>query len=254
METLAPPMARPWIIGHRGVTVGRAENTLAAFEAALEGAADGIELDLQLTRDGVPVVFHHRTLFRAGLRGRRVFHLDLAAVRRLRVRCGPGCEPGEIPTLEEVLDHFGGRTRLFLEVKARPRVDTRERHRELAAKVAEAVVRRGLEGSVCILSFEREVLEACCGAAPGLRTCLNLKRRLALDGAATRGLFALCLAVRHLTPEYAAAVHGRGLALFTYTCNGPRTVRRALAARVDAILTGRPAWAAAYLDRLGVGR
>jgi len=247
-------MARPWIIGHRGVTDGAPENTVAAFEAALERAADGIELDLQLSRDGVPVVFHHRTLFRAGLRGRRIFHLDLAALRRLMVRSTTG-RRAAIPTLEEVLARYGKRTHLFLEVKARPRVDTPERHHELAAKVAAAVARHKVADRVCLLSFNRTVLDSCCEASSHLRTCLNLKRPIDLAApGALDGLFALCLAVRYLTPAYVEELHRRGLACFTYTCNSPRTARRAIAARPDAIITGRPAWLAAYLITHGVGR
>jgi len=252
METLTPPVARPWVIGHRGVTDGMPENTVAAFEAALERAADGIELDLQLSRDGVPVVFHHRTLFRAGLRGQRIFHLDLAALRRLVVR-SPSGRNAPIPTLEEVLAGYGRRTHLFLEVKARPRVDTPERHHELAVKVAAAVARHGVADRVCLLSFNRAVLDACCTTGPPLRTCLNLKRPIDLAAPGVLdGLFALCLAVRHLTPAYVEEIHHRGLACFTYTCNSPRTARRAIAAHVDAIITGRPAWLASYLATHGV--
>ncbi len=241
-------MARPWIIGHRGVTDGTPENTLAAFEAALEHAADGIELDVQLSRDGVPVVFHHRTLFRACLRGRRIFHLDLAALRRLVVRSRSG-RCASIPTLDEVLSRYGSRTRIFLEVKARPRVDTPARHQELVEKVAAAVERYRVAERVCLLSFNRAVLASCCRVGPPLRTCLNLKRPidLAAPGAVDR-LFALCLAVRHLTPAYVEAVHRAGLACFTFTCDSPRTAKRAIAAGADAIITGRPAWLASYLD------
>jgi len=245
-------MARPWIIGHRGVTDGTPENTLAAFEAALERAADGIELDLQLSRDGVPVVFHHRTLFRAGLRGRRIFHLDLAALRRLVVRSRTG-RNASIPTLEEVLARYGHRTRLFLEVKARPRVDTAARHQELVEKVAAAVGRHGVADRVCLLSFNRAVLDSCCEVGLQLRTCLNLKRPIDLAAPhVLDGLFAVCLAVRHLTPAYVEEIHRRGLACFTFTCDSPRTARRAITAGVDAILTGRPAWLASYLDAHGV--
>ena len=254
MDALTPPMARPWIIGHRGVTDGTPENTVAAFEAALDGAADGIELDLQLSRDGVPVVFHHRTLFRAGLRGRRIFHLDLATLRRLVVRSRTG-RNAAIPTLEEVLARYGKRTHLFLEVKARPRVDTPERHHELAVKVAAAVARHGVGDRVCILSFNRAVLDSCCAVGLHLRTCLNLKHPIDLAApGALDGLFALCLAVRYLTPAYVEELHRRGLACFTFTCDSPRTAKRAIAAGADAIITGRPAWLASYLAAHGVAR
>lgn len=252
MDALTLPMARPWIIGHRGVTNGAPENTLAAFDAALEGGVDGIELDLQLSRDGVPVVFHHRTLFRAGLRGRRIFHLDLADLRRLVVRSRTG-RRAPIPTLDEVLARYGKRTRLFLEVKARPRVDTPARHQELVEKVVAAVDRHALAERVCLLSFNRAVLDSCCRGGSPLRSCLNLEHPIDLTArGAVDGLFAICLAVRYLTPAYVEAAHRAGLACFTFTCDSPRTAKRAIAAGADAIITGRPAWLAAYLAAHGV--
>jgi len=253
MDTLIPPMTRPWIIGHRGVTDSAPENTLAAFDAALAQGVDGIEFDVQLSRDHVPVVYHHRTLYHVGLRGQRPFGLDLADLRLLAVRGASG-QGGPIPTLEEVLTRYGRRTHLFLEVKARPRLDC-ERHLELAQRVAEAVVRHGVVERLCLLSFNRAVLDACAQALPGLRTCLNLEEPVdpAAPGA-TAGLFALCLAVRHLTPAFVNAVHRGGLACFTFTCDTPRTARRALAARPDAIITGRPAWLATTLAPHGDDR
>ncbi|MDQ3819478.1 MAG: glycerophosphodiester phosphodiesterase, partial [Acidobacteriota bacterium] len=52
----------PLIIGHRGAAAVAPENTLASFERALRDGADGIEFDVRLARDGVPVVIHDATL------------------------------------------------------------------------------------------------------------------------------------------------------------------------------------------------
>ena len=51
-------MREPLIIGHRGVPVVALENTLPAFEAAIAAGADGIEFDVRLSSDGVPVIIH----------------------------------------------------------------------------------------------------------------------------------------------------------------------------------------------------
>ncbi len=65
----------PLIIGHRGASAHAPENTLAAFRLALDVGADGVEFDVQLSKDGVPVVIHDRTLDRTGLRAGRVTDL-----------------------------------------------------------------------------------------------------------------------------------------------------------------------------------
>ena len=59
-------MTTPLIIGHRGASADAPENTMAAFREAIAVGADGIEFDVRLTRDGVPVVIHDSTLRRTG--------------------------------------------------------------------------------------------------------------------------------------------------------------------------------------------
>jgi len=61
-------LSNPFIIGHRGASAHAPENTLAAFDLAFDAGADGIEFDVRLARDGVPVVIHDATLKRTALR------------------------------------------------------------------------------------------------------------------------------------------------------------------------------------------
>jgi glycerophosphoryl diester phosphodiesterase len=60
----ATASAQPLIIGHRGSSAAAPENTIAAFTRAFRDGADGIEFDIRLARDGVPVVIHDATLMR----------------------------------------------------------------------------------------------------------------------------------------------------------------------------------------------
>jgi glycerophosphoryl diester phosphodiesterase len=253
MDALAAGTQPPWIIAHRGVSQLLPENTHPAFEAALRAPVAGIELDLQLSRDGVPVAYHHRTLARAGLRGKRVHLLDFASLSELDVAGWLTTHLGRqaIPTLDEVLDRYGGRTRLFLEVKARKGVDTGRRHRALARCVVEAVTRRGLRESVYILSFDRAVLTATRKIGPALHYVLNTKWPVAVKGrrgVAAAGLSAVCIDIRRLTPRFASQCHASGLAVITYTCNSRQAVGRAQEAGVDAMISDHPFWLAGYLD------
>jgi glycerophosphoryl diester phosphodiesterase len=259
MDVLAVGTQPPWIIAHRGVSQLLPENTHPAFEAALRAPVAGIELDLQLSADGVPVVYHHRTLARAGLRGKRVHLLDFATLRELDVAGWLATYLGHqsMPTLDEVLDRYGGRTRLFLEVKARKGVDTGQRHRQLALRVVEAVAARGLFESVYILSFDRALLTATRKVAPALHYVLNTKWPVAVGGRrgmAAAGLFAVCIDIRRLTPTFAMRCHAEGVAVITYTCNSQRAVRRAVEAGVDAMISDHPFWLAGYLDGHRVNR
>ena len=78
-------MREPLIIGHRGASAVEPENTMAAFAAAIAAGADGIEFDVHLSRDGVPVIIHDETLQRThGLR-QSVADLTAEELREVRV-------------------------------------------------------------------------------------------------------------------------------------------------------------------------
>jgi glycerophosphoryl diester phosphodiesterase len=111
---------RPLILAHRGASRIAPENTLVAFCLALEQGADGLELDVQLSRDGVPVVFHDSELSRTTDGRGRISEKTLAELRTLDA--GKWFDPrfaGErIPTLEEVFEAFGDRALYNIELKA----------------------------------------------------------------------------------------------------------------------------------------
>jgi glycerophosphoryl diester phosphodiesterase len=95
------------------------ENTMAAFSAAVDCSADGLELDIHLSRDGVPVVIHDETLDRTTDGRGRVCGKTWSQLQMLDAGSWfSGAYTGEsIPALEDVLDTFGGRVRLNLEIK-----------------------------------------------------------------------------------------------------------------------------------------
>ncbi len=98
---------------HRGLHgEGAPENSLSAFRRAIERGC-GIELDVQLSRDGVPIVFHDETLSRACGDARRATDLTAAELADLRLFGGEE----QIPTLAEVLALVGGRVPLLIELK-----------------------------------------------------------------------------------------------------------------------------------------
>ena len=92
------------VIAHRGAGASHPENTLAAFRSALSPrvAADGVELDVRLSADGVPVVFHDETADRMCGEPGRISDMTLDELRGLDVEGEP------IPTLAEVVDVFRG--------------------------------------------------------------------------------------------------------------------------------------------------
>ncbi|HEX6626268.1 MAG TPA: glycerophosphodiester phosphodiesterase family protein, partial [Pyrinomonadaceae bacterium] len=110
----------PLIIGHRGASALAPENTLVAFERALDDGADGVEFDVRLARDRVPVVIHDATLRRTLLRDETVAALTSSELRRwdagtwftLRFpeRARDDYHLARVPTLDETLGLVGPRS------------------------------------------------------------------------------------------------------------------------------------------------
>ena len=96
---------RPLIWGHRGASGHAPENTLPAFQLAAEMGADGVELDVQLTRDGIPVVCHDETVDRTSSGAGWLKDFSYSEIRKLDFSSGNAAYEGvKIPTLEEVFD------------------------------------------------------------------------------------------------------------------------------------------------------
>ncbi len=101
------------VFAHRGASAEAPENTLGAFALALDLGADGVELDVRLTADGVPVVLHDGFLDRTTSGTGAVRDLSLADLRAVDAGNGQG-----LPTLAEVVDLIAGRAFLDVEIKA----------------------------------------------------------------------------------------------------------------------------------------
>ena len=147
-----PPGSRhcPLIIAHRGDVTNAPENTLAAFQQALERGADGIELDVRLTRDGQLVVFHDRGLKRIGGMRRLVTNATLDEVRALDVGgwFAPQFRGAQAPTLDEVFELLPSDYLINVEMKA-----VIDGMRLIAHRVAEVIRRHGRWSSTLVASF-----------------------------------------------------------------------------------------------------
>lgn len=108
------------VIAHRGLSLEFPENTMPSIIAAIEAGADTIEIDINLSRDGVPVVFHDSTLERTSNGRGLLASKTVAELKRLDVGAWRGLqfEGTRMPTLREVLDVTGEKTSLLLDLKA----------------------------------------------------------------------------------------------------------------------------------------
>lgn len=104
---------------HRGASAYAPENTMSAFRLGLEMGANGIETDVQRTRDGALVLFHDASLKRVTGDARLLCDCTLDELARLRVKNGAGDKEDAIPTLEAFLARYGALDLTFaVELKA----------------------------------------------------------------------------------------------------------------------------------------
>ncbi|MDD9826789.1 MAG: glycerophosphodiester phosphodiesterase [Deltaproteobacteria bacterium] len=230
--------AQPLVIAHRGASAERPENTLAAFDLAVQQSADMIETDLHPTRDGAIVLFHDSTL--RAENGARI-EIARATLAELRELHAPGATAGQrIPTLDEALDRFGAAIPFNLELKQSPRGP----YPGLAAAALHAVKQRGLLQRTLFSSFYDAALaelRAHCAAA---RIALLIARRsnrnwrqraAALDAEALHPESALANAA------LIEAAHGAGLAVHIFTVDAPAQMQRLLRRGADGLFTNHPA-------------
>ena len=215
---------------HRGLheeSAGLPENSLKAFEAALR-AGYGIELDVRLAADGVPVVFHDANLERLTGRAGPVSALGSAELARTRL----GDSDQRIPRLEEVLSLVRGEAPLLVEIKNR-------RHRAGALEAEVWGLLEGYAGPVAALSFNPLTLAWFRRRAPALARGHNLDARglhQRVRGALGWGRLARLLARPHfisheitsLSPRLAARIRGHGLTLIAWTVRGEPEQAKAL--------------------------
>ncbi|MGQ9584469.1 MAG: glycerophosphodiester phosphodiesterase [Anaerolineae bacterium] len=220
--------ARPLIFGHRGAREVAPENTLAAFRRAAEVGADGVELDVQCSADGVPVVIHDWTLDRTTDGQGPVSRLAWAQLRALDAGgwFGSAFAGERVPHLEEVLEVVGGELLLNLELKARGLGEGR-----LERAVAQVVRESGLAERVlvssfnpwCLWRFRREMPEVSLALLTAPDQVLPLRKGW---------LRALCRAdtlhPHHslITPTWMKQVRSRGIRVNTWTVNDREMMER----------------------------
>jgi glycerophosphoryl diester phosphodiesterase len=227
---IRPP--RPLVIAHRGASGYRRENTLAAYQLAVEQRADMIEIDLHRTCDAATVVIHDERP--PGLGASEIGRATLAEVRAVDLGAGE-----RIPTFDEVLDAFGPHVAFNAELKrgaAGP-------YPGLAVAALAAVARRGLLARTLFSSFEDAYLAGLQGAEPATRRALLLEPRSAerpLERARAVAAEAINPWLGLVTRELVAAAHAEGLGVYVFTVNREEDMRRMLELGVDGMFTDYP--------------
>jgi glycerophosphoryl diester phosphodiesterase len=222
-----PLTSNPAVQAHRGSPApeqGIAENTLAAFARAARLGADGVELDVRRTADGVLAVHHDPVLEGRG------------PVAELTV----GDLPDHVPSLEAALDACGGLA-VNIEIKNLPTEPGFDPDEGAARLVAELLVRRPTGPRMVVSSFWAPSLDVVRAVRPSTPTGLLLAgwadAGTGLAQAVGAGYQALHLQESLVTATGVEAAHRAGLAVAAWTVNGAAAVRAMAEAGVDTVIT-----------------
>lgn len=172
------------VICHRGYSSRYPENTILAFQKAVESGADGVELDVHLTRDGEVVVIHDERVDRTTDGVGYVKDHSLAELRRLNAAYGWRTAPQRIPTLEEYLELIAP-TGMKSNIELKTGLFDYEGMEE---KVWNQICRFGLENRVILSSFHAQTLLRVKALAPEAPCGLLNQDKLLSPGQATRDL------------------------------------------------------------------
>jgi glycerophosphoryl diester phosphodiesterase len=228
------------VFGHRGARAYAPANTLPAFELAAQQGAHGIELDVQLSADGCPVVIHDFTVDATTDGSGRVADLTLAQLKTLDAGSyfNAAFAGIRIPTLDEVFAAVG--TRLFINVEIKS-VDTETDGIEAA--VAHCISRHGMQQRVIVSSFNPLTLRRFQELLPQIPLgFLYDHTALPVVPDLIAGLTYEACHPQHMLIDAAlvAAEHQAGRVINTWTVNDAQRARELRRLGVDGIITDTP--------------
>ena len=246
----------PLIIGHRGASALAPENTLGAFQKAIEDGADGLEFDVRLAKDGVPIVFHDATLRRIAGKNIRVTEFTSEELQTLDVgswfnlkypnRFNEKFSQETVPTLKQFLEFLGDyRGLLYLELKCKPlEIPT------LVKAVTEIVRKSKLFANITIKSFKLEAVAQTNKLLPEVRTAalfapkimtLLKKQSHLIEKAQECKADELSLHFSLATYKLVESAENQGLSTIIWTADHPVWIKRASEIGLKAIITNNPA-------------
>jgi glycerophosphoryl diester phosphodiesterase len=241
---------QPLILGHRGSSAISPENTIASFRQSIEHGADGVEFDVRLALDKVPVVIHDATLSRTAGINRAVAQLTSKELQEIDVgawfrRSSRVEEEERVPTLSDVFELFrnaGGV--LYLEMKGEPVGN------ELPARVVELMREHSFVERVVVESFDHSAIAEIKRLAPEVRTAALFERRIRRPLVSRKSILSITTAAKADEIALHHTLAGEGLVrearrsgfdVVVWTVEHPRWIQRAQKLDIKGLITNNPA-------------
>lgn len=234
----------PSITAHRGSSITEPENTILAFDEALQDGADWLELDVHETKDGVLVITHDANLKRTAGVKKYVYNLTFAELKEIKVKgiYSNGYIETTIPTLEEVLKRYQGKAKLNIELKP-TQYDT-----DYVDKVISLIKEYNFESDCMVASMNESILEEVKSKDQNITVLYNMA---VAEGNVTKltSIDNYSVEQSYITESLIQNVHNNNKLIFAWTVNDPDTIRKLAALGVDSIVTDDPLLARSVLER-----
>ncbi len=241
---------QPLIIAHRGASGQATENTLPAFQLAFEIGADGIEFDIQITKDGKLVVFHDETVNRLTDGTGSIRSKSLAEIKSLNIKNHFNSDQLFIPTLDEVLSIVPRQVIVNIEIKGDSLFQT-----DITQKLQSTLIHFPDPDRVIISSFNILQLFRAKRLMPGFKRGLlcapgisptfyqRFFRKLIAH-------FSLHPYEKDLSPGLIALCHQQKTRVYSYTVNELKKLHDFMQYNIDGIFTDHPFEMIEYRDRI----
>jgi glycerophosphoryl diester phosphodiesterase len=255
----------PLILGHRGASAVAPENTLAAFSRAMRDGADGIEFDVRLSRDQVPVVIHDASLKRTGLVNALVSELTAEDLQRIDVgiwfpsgskrsaQTSPaanenGSSGERLPTLTQVFELFRAyRGLLYIEMKCEPREGA-----ALAAELVRLIREQEMIDRVVVESFALSAVAEVKRIDANIRTAAlfepklshpisTFRRERMIDLAKECGADEIALHHTLANPRMVEKAKAQRFEVVVWTVDNAEWIQRARSQGIKALIANNPA-------------
>ena len=242
---------RVQISAHRGWPKVAPENTMPAFEAALESGADYIELDVQLTKDGELVVFHDDTIERTTDGKGVLSSMTYNELQQLSAgswfRDDGSFDYVKIPKFSEVLELVRGQVLLNIEIKSHGNVTA------TAEKVVEMIEEYDLKSSCYVTSFSYQALKKVKELDPKIKTALIAHIAPSTVYSQMKYIDAISINYLFVNQSVINYAHHSGKKVFVWTVDRSAEMKKMIALGVDNIITNRPDKAIEVVDSNSVG-
>ncbi|MCU0497941.1 MAG: glycerophosphodiester phosphodiesterase [Anaerolineae bacterium] len=232
-------MARTLVFGHRGASAYAPQNTLPSFQLALDQQVDGIEFDVHLSSDGIPVVFHDFVLDHLTDGTGLIHEKSLADLKQLDAggKFGAQFAGVRIPTLAEVFELVGDRVILNVEIKSR--------HQQASRLIGEVIHQFGLQSQVIVSSFDLDTLSLARQAMPDIaigvlhEAILSDEHLKLIEAIRPQALHPYYQLLFHNT-DYVTTYLNSAFQVNTWTVNDPAHAQKLQQLGVNAVMTDYP--------------